>query len=163
TQKLKLTEQQTEQLNDLLADHIMNNVDHVTVALRDKLTPDQMNGLFANQDAALQAQLQELLGPDGLSQYQEYTKNLLSTLTAEQFKGMMSGDDVAKQEKVKQLSQVIQSALQEALTKAGLPPDYQMVPTLNFSNIASEQEGERNLKLLDDIYQQAMAQAGSFL
>ncbi|HTL59654.1 MAG TPA: sigma-70 family RNA polymerase sigma factor [Candidatus Limnocylindrales bacterium] len=162
-QQLKLTEQQTDQLNDLLADHIMNNVDHVTAVLRDKLTPEQMNELFTTQDAALHAQLQELLGQDGLSQYQDYTKNLLSTLTAEQFKGMLSGNDTAKQEKVKQLSQVIQSTVQDALTKAGLPADYQLVPTLNFSNIASEQEGERNLKLLDDIYQRATAQAGSFL
>jgi RNA polymerase sigma factor (sigma-70 family) len=163
TQQLKLTEQQTDQLNDLLADHIMQNVDHVTAVLRDKLTPEQMNGLFASQDAALQAQIQELLGQDGLSQYKDYTKNLLSTLTAEQFKGMLSGDDAAKQEKVKQISQIVQSAAQETLANAGLPADYQTVPILNFSNIASEQEGERSLKLLDDIYQRAMAQVSPLL
>ena len=162
-QQLKLTEQQSDQLNDLLADHIMNNVDHVTAVLRDKLTPEQMNGLFATQDAALQAQIQDLLGQDGLSQYKDYTKNLLSTLTAEQFKGMLSGDDAAKQQKVNQLSQVIQAAAQETLANAGLPGDYQTVPILNFSNIASEQEGDRSLKLLDDIYQRALAQVGAFL
>jgi hypothetical protein len=52
---------------------------------------------------------------------------------------------------------------QRELASAGLPPDYQTVPTLNFRNIASEQEGERNLKLLDSIYGRVAAQAGSFL
>ena len=162
-QQLKLSEQQSDQLNDLLADHIMDNVEHVTAVLRDKLTPDQMNGLFATQDAALQAQIQDLLGQDGLSQYKDYTKNLLSTLTAQQFKGLLGGDDDAKQQKVNQLSQAIQSATQEALANAGLPADYQAVPILNFSNIASESDGERSLKLLDDIYQRAMGQVASFL
>ena len=41
---------------------------------------------------------------------------------------------------------------QAALASAGLPADYQTVPMLNFRNIASEQEGEKSLKLLDDIY-----------
>ena len=31
---------------------------------------------------------------------------------------------------------------------------------LNFRNIASEQEGERSLKLLEDIYQRAAGRAG---
>src|SRR5579859_659296 len=127
-QQRNLSDQQSDQLNDLLADHIMDNVEHVTAVLRDKLTPDQMNGLFATQDAALQAQIQELLGQDGLSQYKDYTKNLLSTLTAQQFKGMLSGDDDAKQEKMNQLSQIIQSAAQAALANAGLPADFQTVP-----------------------------------
>ena len=34
---------------------------------------------------------------------------------------------------------------------------------LNFRNIASEQEGDRALKLLEDIYQSAAGRAGSFL
>ena len=34
---------------------------------------------------------------------------------------------------------------------------------LNFANIASEQQGEQSLKLLDDIYQRTAAGAGSFL
>ena len=159
----KLTTEQTDKLNDLLADHIMENVDHVTTVLRDKPATEQMNDLFAAQEAGLQEKVQALLGPDGLAQYQDYTKNLLSTLTAEQFKGKLTGDDAAKQEKSKQLSQAMQQEAQAALASAGLPAGYQTVPILNFANIASEQQADTSLKLLDDIYQRAAARAGSFL
>jgi len=159
----KLTSEQTDKLNELLADHVMENVDHITTVLRDKPTPEQMNDLFAGQDAALQDKLQALLGPDGQAQYQDYTKNLLSTLTAEQFKGMLTGDDAAKAAKSKQLAQVMQEASQAALASAGLPADYQTVPMLNFRNIASEQQGDQSLKLLEDISQRAAKQASSFL
>lgn len=162
-QQLKLTSEQTDKLNDLLADHIMENVGNVTTALREKMTPEQINGLFAAQDQALQEQMQSLLGQDGLGQYQDYTKNLLSSLTAEQFKSMLTGDDAAKGEKAKQMSQAIQQAAQAVLANAGLPADFQTVPILNFRNIASEQEGDLSLKLLQDIYQQAAVAAGSFL
>jgi hypothetical protein len=162
-QELKLSSEQTDKLNDLLADHVMGNVDQITTALRDKLAPEQMNRLFDGQEAALQAQVQALLGPDGLAQYQDYTKNLLSTLTADQFKSMLSGDDAARGAKAKELSQVLQEEVQAALNSAGLPADYQTVPILNFRNIASEQEGDKSLKLLDDIYQRAAARSGSFL
>ena len=37
------------------------------------------------------------------------------------------------------------------------------MPILNFRNIASEQEGETSLKLLDDIYQRVAARGNSFL
>jgi hypothetical protein len=56
---------QCRELNDLLADHIMANVDHVTTILRDKPSPEQMNQLFAAEDAALQDDVQTLLGADG--------------------------------------------------------------------------------------------------
>ena len=98
-----------------------------------------------------------------LTQYQDYTKGLLSTLTAEQFKSMLTGTDAAKEEKSKQMAQVLQEEIQAALTAAGLPADYQTVPILNFRNIASEQEGERSLQLLEDIYKSAAGRAGSFL
>jgi RNA polymerase sigma factor (sigma-70 family) len=162
-QRAKLTPEQTDMFNDLLADHIMENVGHVTTVLHDKPAPEQMNELFAAQDETLKEAVQALLGPEGQAQYADYTKNLLSTLTAEQFKGMMTGDDAAKQEKAKQLSQVMQEEVQAALAGAGLPADYQTVPMLNFRNIASEQTGDQSLKLLDDIYQHAVARAGSFL
>jgi len=162
-QQMKLSSEQTDKLNDLLADHIMENVGHVTVALRDKLPLDQMDNLFAAQDAALQDQIQSLLGPEGAAQYQGYTKNLLSFLTAEQFKGMLSSDGSGQAQKATQLSEAMQSAVQAALANAGLPADYQAVPILNFRNIASEQQGDRSLKLLTDIYQRASALAGSFL
>jgi hypothetical protein len=159
----KLTSEQTDKLNELLADHVMENVGHITTVLRDKPTPEQMNELFAGQDAALQEKLQALLGPDGQAQYQDYTKNLLSTLTSEQFKGMLTGDDAVKEQKSKQLAQVMQEETQAALASAGLPADYQTVPMLNFRNIASEQEGERSLKLLEDISHRVSARVGSFL
>jgi RNA polymerase sigma factor (sigma-70 family) len=162
-QQAKLTTEQTDQLNDLLADHVMKNVDSITTALRDKLPPDEMNRVFAAQDAALQQQVEALLGQDGLAQYQDYTKNLLATLSAVQFKGMMSGTDAEKEQKSNQLRQLIQQQAQAALADAGLPGDYQTVPMLNFVNIASEQQAEQSLKLLDDIYQRAAAGASSFL
>ena len=162
-QKMKLPPDQTDKLNDLLADHIMNDVDHVTTMLRDKPMPEQMDALFATQDAALQQQVEALLGQDGLVQYQDYTRNLLSTLSAEQFKSLLTGTDAEKEQKSNQLRVAIQAAAQAALTDAGLPTDYQTVPMLNFRNIASEQAADQSLKLLDDIYQRAAAAGGSFL
>ena len=162
-QRVKLTSDQKDKFNDLLADHIMENVDHVTTALRDKPAPEQINGLFAAQEAALQEKVLALLGPDGLAQYQDYTKNMLSTLTAQQFKSMLTGTDAAKDEKTKQLAQITQEETQAALAGAGLPADYQAVPILNFANIASEQQADKSLKLLDDIYQRVAARGSSFL
>src|SRR5262249_9096434 len=77
SKKANLSTEQTGQLNDLLADNIMENVDHVTKVLRDKPAPDQVNEIFAAQETALQQKVQALLGQDGLAQYQDYTKNLL--------------------------------------------------------------------------------------
>jgi hypothetical protein len=161
--KANLSKEQTDQLNDALADHIMENVENVTKVLRDKPSPDQMNQIFSAQDSALQEKLQTLLGQDGLAQYQDYTKNLASALTAQQFKGMMTGTDEAKEEKSKRLFQLMQEEVQTMLSGAGLPSDYQMVPMLNFRNIASEQEGEKSLKLLDDVYKQVSGRVNAFL
>ena len=163
TQQLKLSSEQTDKLNDLLADHVMENVSQITTALRDKLAPEQVNELFDGQEAALQEKVRALLGPEGLAQYQDYTKNLLGTLTADQFKSLLTGDDAARAEKAKQLSQALQEEVQAALASAGLPADYQTVPILNFRNIASEQEGDKSLKLLDDIYQRVASRSSSFL
>src|SRR5204862_3216727 len=79
-QRVNLNTEQTEKLNNLLADHVMENVDLITTMLRDKPPLDQIDQKFAAQDAALQAQVQELLGADGAAQYQDYTRNLLSSL-----------------------------------------------------------------------------------
>jgi hypothetical protein len=159
----KLTSEQTDKFNDLLADHILANVDHVTTALHDNLSPEQMDGLFAAQETTLQEQVQALLGPDGLAQYQSYTKTLLGSLTTAQFGPSLSGSDAAKAEKSKQLFQAVQEETQAALVGAALPADYQPVPILNFRNIASEQTAEQSLKLLDDIYQHVAARSSSFL
>ncbi|HEY5910017.1 MAG TPA: sigma-70 family RNA polymerase sigma factor [Verrucomicrobiae bacterium] len=162
-QRLKLTTEQTDKFNDLLADGIMESVGLVTTVLRDKPAPDQVNSLFASQDKAMQEQVEALLGADGLAQYQDYSRNLVGTLTAQQYKGMMTGTDDEKALKSQQFARVIEEASRAVLAESGLPADYQTVPILNFRNIASEQDGERSLKLLDDIYQRATANAASFL
>ena len=162
-QQAKLTPEQGEKLNDLLADHIMRNVDNVTTGLREKSSPEQMNAVFASEETTLQQEIGELIGADALAQYQDYTKNLLPTLTAQQFKNMLEGTDAEKDSKSEQLRQLIQQETQAAITRAGLPADYQPVPMLNFANIAFEQQGDQSLKLLDDIFQRAAQGASSFL
>jgi hypothetical protein len=158
-----LSSEQSDKLNNLLADHVMENVDLITTMLRDKPPLDQIDQKFAAQNAALQQQVEALLGADGAAQYQDYTKNLLSSLTADQFKSMLTGTDAEKADKSKQVAQSVQESIQAALAAAGLPADYQALPILNFGNIASEQEGDRSLQLLQDIYQRASTQLGTVL
>jgi RNA polymerase sigma factor (sigma-70 family) len=162
-ERVKLTPEQMDKLTDLLTDHQMEGIGLVTTALRDKLTPEQINQTFAAQEAALREQVQALVGPDGLAQFMDYTRNLFATQTAGQLKGGMTGTDEEKEAKSKQLSQAMQEEIQAAITSAGLPADYQMNPIASFRNIASEQEGERSLKLLDDIYQRVASRGSSFL
>ena len=159
----KLTPEQTEKFNDLLADHIMKNVDDVTAALRDKTPSDQLNQIFAGENASLEQNIQELLGADNFTQYQDYTRNLLGSLTAQQFQDSLSGSDAEKKAKAEQLRQAIQQETQSTLANAGLPADFQTVPILNFVNIASEDQATQNLKLLQGIYQRVIAGAGSYL
>jgi hypothetical protein len=104
-----------------------------------------------------------LVGADGLAQYQDYTKNLLANLTAQQFEDSLSGTDDEKKAKTDQLRQAIEQQAQTALANANLPADYQTVPILNFVNIASEDQADQNLKLLNGIYQQVIAGASSYL
>jgi RNA polymerase sigma factor (sigma-70 family) len=152
---VKLTEEQTSKLNDLLADHIMDNIENVTVALREKMEPDQLTQLFGAQEAALNARIQELVGDEGFEKYQDYSKNLVSEISAKQFKSMLTGDNAAKEQKAKQMTQILKEESQAVLAGAGLPADYQLVPVLNFRNIASESEGEKSLQLLDSLYARA--------
>ena len=159
----KLAPEQAEKLNDLLADNVMENIDRITAVLRDGKTPAQSEQVFAEQEAILLGKVQALLGPDGLAQYQDYTRNLGSHLTAEQFKSMLTGEKEVKNQQSQQLFQLMQEETRNALTRAGLGPDFQTVPTLNFRNFVSEEESEKNLKLLDSIYEQVTARAGSFL
>ena len=163
TNRVVLRPEQLEKLVDLLADDVMANIDRITEVLRDHKSRAEMNQVFTAQEAALSEQVKALLEPEAFAQYKDYTKNLASFLTAEQFKGMMTGEKEAKGVKGKQLYQVMQEETQLALTSAGLPPDFQLAPTLNFRNIASEDEGERNLSLLDAIYGRVTARASSFL
>ena len=161
--RLNLSPEKAGQFNDLLADHIMDGVDLTTQALHDNRTRSEIDQLFSTQNSAFQEQVQALLGPDGLAQYQDYTKNLDSTLTAAQFAGNLTGDPAMVADKKSQLTQAMQQATQSALTAAGLPSDYQAIPMLNFANIASAEEGAQNVQLLDNIYGQVAANAGSFL
>ena len=161
--RLKLTPEDSGKLGDLLADNIMENLDHITLLLREGASPERMEQVFAAQDAALADKVQALLGPENFAQFQEYTRNLGSYLTAEQFKGQLAGSDAAKEAKSKQLYQIMQEETRAALASAGLNADFQTVPVLNFRNIVSETEAEKNLKLFDGIYARALARTSSFL
>jgi RNA polymerase sigma factor (sigma-70 family) len=152
---VKLTEPQTQKLNDLLADHIMDNVENVTIGLREKMGPNQLTQMFGAQEADLNAKIRELVGDEAFEKYQDYSMNLVSTISAKQFQSMMTGDKVAKEEKAKQMLQILKEESQAVLAGAGLPADYQLVPMLNFRNIASESEGEKGLALLDSLYTRA--------
>jgi hypothetical protein len=158
-----LPPEQAEKLNDLLADHVMQNIDRITEVLREGKTQDEIDQVFKQQEAALQEQVQGLLGPELLRQYQDYTRNLASYLTAEQFKPLMTANPDAREQQSKQLYDLMQEETQSALARAGLSPDFQVVPSLNFRNIASEEYAEKSLKLLDEIYDGVSARVGSFL
>ncbi|MGD0814020.1 MAG: sigma-70 family RNA polymerase sigma factor [Verrucomicrobiota bacterium] len=161
--RLNLTPEKSGQLNDLLADNVMNNIDLITQALHDNKTRGEIDQMFSAQNSGFQDQVQALLGPDGLAQYQDYTKNLASTLSASQFAGNLTGDPATVADKKSQLTQAMQQATQSALAGAGLQSDYQTIPMLNFANIASEEEGAQSVQLLDNIYGQVAANAGSYL
>jgi RNA polymerase sigma factor (sigma-70 family) len=161
--QLNLTPAMTDKLNDLLADSVMDDVDLVTQALHDGKSQAEINQIFAAEDQQVQANVQALLGDDALAKYNDYTQNLASTLTASQFEGLLTGDEQAKTDKMNQLQQAMQEATSAALKNAGLPPDYQVVPILNFANIASEDEANQSLTLLDGIYANVAAQSSSFL
>ena len=161
--KLRMSSEDAEKFNDLLADNVMDNIDHITAVLRDGMSPAEMEPVFAGQEAALLEKVQALLGSEGLSDYQEYTRRLASNITAEQFKGMLTGGTVEQEAKARQLYEVMLQQTQESLAKAGLPADYQTLPILNFRNIASEAEAEKNLNLLDSVYANVIAHSGTFL
>lgn len=161
--KLNLPKEQADKFSELLADDVMENIDHITAVLRDGLTPQQMEPIFAGQEAALLEKVQALLGDEALGQYQEYSKRMISNITAEQFKSLLSGDDAEKKAKARQFYDLLLAETDQALASAGLPANYQTLPILNFRNIASESEAEKNLKLLDSIYEKAAQRAGTFL
>jgi RNA polymerase sigma factor (sigma-70 family) len=160
---LNLTPEQTGQLNDLLADHVMDSIDLITQALHDGKSRGDIDQMFASENGALQTKLQTLLGPDGAAQYEDYTKNLGSTLTAASFTAGLTGDPATVANQKAQLTAAMQAATQSALAAAGLPADYQTVPMLNFGNIASPDEAAQSLQLLNSIYDQVAAGAGSYL
>jgi len=163
TKKLNLPKEQADKFSELLADDVMENIDHITAVLRDGLTPQQMEPIFAGQEAALLEKVQTLLGDEALGQYEEYSKRLASNISAEQFKDMMSGEKTEKEAKARQFYDLMLAETAQALVDAGLPANYQTLPIMNFRNIASESEEKKNLKLLDSIYEKTATRASTFL
>jgi hypothetical protein len=159
-----LSDEMGEKLTELLADNVMDNIDRITEVLREGQSPAEMDRVFAAQEAVLREKVKELLGAEAYTEYLDYTKNLAALVSAEQFKGMgMTGTKEEKDAKAKQLYQLLQVESEQMLARAGLPPDFQTVPSLNFRNFASESEAEKNLKLLGDIYERAAARADTIL
>lgn len=163
TNRISLPPEQSEKLFDLLADNVMENIDRITEVLKEGKTGEALNQVFTAQEAEFLKKLQSVLTPEEFGQYKDYTQNIASYLTSEQFKSMMTGDKDAKDAKAKQIYQLMQEETRAALEAAGLPADFQTTPTLNFRNIASEVESEKNLKLLDDIYGKVLGRLGPVL
>jgi RNA polymerase sigma factor (sigma-70 family) len=161
--QMNLSPDATDKFNDMMADGVMDNIDLITQALHDGKSQAEVDQMFAAADTALQQKVQAMLGDDGLAQYKAYTQNLLSTLSSQQFAAMLTGDDAAKTQIQNQMQQLIQQQTAAALKNAGLPPDFQAVPILNFANIASEDQANQSLNLLDSIYSNVAANAASFL
>ena len=161
--KMKLDKDQADKFNNLLADYVLKDVDYITTALRDKTSVDEMTKAFSSDNASLEQSIQDMLGADGVSQYRDYSKNLLGNLSSQQFADELTGSDSEKKAKQEKLRLGIDQEVQSTLANAGLPPDFQAVPILNFINIASEEQAQQNLNLLDGIYQRVAADAGGYL
>jgi RNA polymerase sigma factor (sigma-70 family) len=161
--RLNLTPEQTEQFNDLLADHLMDNMDLITQVLHDGKSLAEMRQIFSAADTAFQGKVQALLGDDGLAQYQDYTKNIGSPRFVYSFADSLTGDSATIEDKKNRLIQAMEQATQSAVAAAGLPADYQTFPMLNPVNIASEEEAAQSLQLLDSVFGQTAASASTFL
>lgn len=160
---LNLTPEMTDKLNDLLADNVMDNIDLITQALHDGKTRGEIDQIFANSEQQLEGNIGSLLGDDAVTKYKDYNQNLASTLSSDQFESMLTGDTSEKAQKKAQIQEIMQEETVAAVQNAGLPSDYQVVPMLNFANIASPEEGEQSLAMLDGIYSNVEARSSSFL
>lgn len=160
---LSLEKEVADQFNDLLADGIMDGIAIITQSLQDKKSSHEIDRLFTAHEAALERQVMELLGPEGLAQYREYSQNLLSTISASQFEGSLTGDAEAKAAKSKQLQQLLQEESLSVLNASGLPASYQTMPILNFRNIASTEQEQLSLQVMDSIYERVAGRASGFL
>lgn len=76
--KAKLSEEKMEALQNLLADEVMVNIDHVTAVLKEGKTPEEIDRIFASQEAVTKAKVKELLGEEGFAHYQEYNQRAIS-------------------------------------------------------------------------------------
>lgn len=159
-----LDKEQGEKLANVLADNVMDNLDRITEVLKEHKSPQEMDEVFTAQEKALEEKVQEMLTPEAFQQYKEYTKNLIGLVSAAQFKdSSMTGEKAEKDAKEKQLSDAVLAETQRTLAEAGLPADYQLVPTMNFRNFASSTEAEKNLKRLEEIFARVTANASSYL
>jgi hypothetical protein len=142
----------------------MINIDHITAGLRDGRSTEEMEQVFTRQEAETEEKVRQVVGEEAFEQFQEFNRTLVSSITTEQFKAMMlKGEKEAKETKGQQLYELLEQEKLRALANEGLPADFQLVPTLNFRNFASEEVGEKNLRLLDSIYEQVQNQASGFL
>jgi hypothetical protein len=163
-ERMELPKETAEGLNDLLADSVMTNINHLTEILGAGKSAAEIDKIFTAQEAETDRQLKALLGDEGFAKFKDYNSNLASLLTAEQFKNMMlKGDKETKDAQGRKLYDLMREETSRVLADAGLPPDYQTVPTLNFRNIASEEMGEKNIQLLDTIYGSVANRAADFL
>lgn len=162
-QSANLASNQVEQFQDLLADNVMTNIARVSSVLGGGKSREEVEQVFKDQEASLHNSLQALLGPEHFAEYQDYTRSLWSRLTSEACKSMMEGEEDVQEQRAERLRQVMQEEAQAAVASAGRDPDFQLVPFLNFRNIVSEEETEKNLALLDSVYQRVGARAAEFL
>src|SRR6185437_7899611 len=79
------------------------------------------------------------------------------------FKDSFTGSDDEKKAKEGKLREAIQQASESAVASAGLPADFQTIPMLNFANIASEEQGNASVKLLQGIFGNVISGAGPYL
>jgi hypothetical protein len=159
--KAKLPKDVADRLNDALADHVMTNINHITAMLKEGKSPADMEKVFAAQETELNQNLEQLLGQDQFAKYQDYNQNLLSYLTSEQFKGMLGGDDKVRDARGQELLKAMQEESAKVLAANNLPANYQTVPTLNLRNIALEETGEKNVQMLDSIFENVATRLGS--
>jgi hypothetical protein len=148
---LNLSADQKDKLNNLLADNVMDNVDLITQVLHDGRSQAEIDKIFSDADTAFVDKVRGLLGDDAAAKYQDYTKNVGTTLMVAQYSSYLTGDKDAVKAKKDELTAAFQTQIASALQSAGLPTDYQVVPMLNFRNIASATEGDQSLALLDGI------------
>lgn len=161
--RLKLTPDQTEQFNNLLADHQMDKLDRITQILRDGGSQAEARQIFSAAETAFEGKVQALLGEEALTQYQDYNKNLASTRLTSEFADRLTGDPATVQDKKSRLIEAMQQAAQSTLAAAGLPADFQPYPMLNSANFASDEQSAQSLQLLDGIFGAVAVSASTFL
>ena len=61
------------------------------------------------------------------------------------------------------MAKILNEDAKAVLAAANLPDDYQLMPMLNFRNIASETEAEKSLRLVDDLYTRSLSRLSNIL